>query len=230
MFTPIKSTKVYEQVVQQIKHMIIDGTLKKGDKLPTERELSEQLQVSRASIREAIKSLEVIGLLEARQGAGNYIKESFDEILFEPMSMIFMLESRNPKEIIEIREALELQAVVLAAKNIDNDELDTIKLLVDNIKNCEDEDKNAIYDKRFHYAIAKASKNVLIMSVLNVISSLIDEVIVDSRKKILSKQSNKEKLNDQHDLIYKALKNRNTSEAHEAMKGHFKFIEDYFYI
>lgn len=229
MFTPIKNTKVYEQVVEQIKHMIIDGTLKKGDKLPTERELSEQLQVSRASIREAIKSLEVIGLLEARQGAGNYIKENFDQILFEPMSMMFMLESRNPKEIVEIREALELQAVVLAAKNIDEAELEAIRLLVDNIKNCEDEEVNAAFDKEFHYTIAKASKNVLIMSVLNVISSLIDQVIIGSRKKILSEQANKAGLNNQHELIYTALKNGNGAEAYEAMKGHFKFIEDYFY-
>lgn len=229
MFTPIKNTKVYEQVVEQIKNMIIDGTLKKGDKLPTERELSEQLQVSRASIREAIKSLEVIGLLEARQGAGNYIKENFDQILFEPMSMMFMLESRNPKEIVEIREALELQAVVLAAKNIDEVELEAIRLLVDNIKNCEDEEVNAVFDKEFHYTIAKASKNVLIMSVLNVISSLIDQVIIGSRKKILSEQTNKARLNNQHELIYTALKNGNSVEAYEAMKGHFKLIEDYFY-
>lgn len=230
MFTPIKSTKVYEQVVQQIKQMIIDGTLKKGDKLPTERELSEELQVSRASIREAIKSLEVIGLLEARQGAGNYIKDSFDQLLFEPMSMIFMLESRNPNEIVEIREALELQAVVLAAKNINKIELEEIKLLVDDIKNCEDEEANAVYDKKFHYAIAKASKNVLIMSVLNVISSLIDEVIIGSRKKILSVQANKERLNNQHELIYTALNNGNTNEAYAAMKGHFKLIKDYYYL
>lgn len=230
MFTPIKSTKVYEHVVQQIKQMIIDGILKKGDKLPTERELSEQLQVSRASIREAIKSLEVIGLLEARQGAGNYIKESFDQVLFEPMSMIFMLESRNPNEIVELREAMELEAAALAAKNIDNVELEEIRLLVDKIKNSEDEEITAAYDKNFHYAIAKASKNVLIMSVLNVISSLIDEVIIGSRKKILSVQANKEKLNNQHELIYYALKNGDASEAYEAMKGHFKLIKDYYYI
>ncbi|MFL0267366.1 FadR/GntR family transcriptional regulator [Candidatus Clostridium radicumherbarum] len=230
MFTPIKSTKVYEQVVQQIKQMIIDGTLKKGDKLPTERELSEQLQVSRASIREAIKSLEVIGLLEARQGAGNYIKENFDQVLFEPISMIFMLESRNPNEIVELREGLELEAAALAAKNIDKAELEEIRLLVDKIKNSEDEEITAAYDKSFHYAIAKASKNVLIMSVLNVISSLIDEVIIDSRKKILSVQDNKEKLNNQHEMIYISLKDGNESEAYEAMKGHFKLIKDYYCI
>jgi GntR family transcriptional repressor for pyruvate dehydrogenase complex len=229
MFTPIKNTKVYEQVVQQIKQMIIDGTLKKGDKLPSERELSEQLQVSRASIREAIKSLEVIGLLEARQGAGNYIKESFDQILFEPMSMMFMLESRNPKEIVEIREALELEAVVLAAKNIDENELEEIRLLVEDIKNSGDEEVTAVYDKRFHYTIAKASKNVLIVSVLNVISSLIDVVIVGSRKKILSEQANKARLSKQHELIYTALMNKSSDEAYEAMKGHFKLIHDYYY-
>ena len=70
MFIPIKSTKVYQQVIIQIKDMIDKGTLKKGDKLPSERTLVEQLQVSRASIREALRALEVIGLIECRQGEG----------------------------------------------------------------------------------------------------------------------------------------------------------------
>jgi GntR family transcriptional repressor for pyruvate dehydrogenase complex len=230
MFTPIKSTKVYEQVVDQIKQMIIDGTLKKGDKLPTERELSEALQVSRASIREAIKALEVSGLIESKQGAGNYIRENFDQILLEPLSMMFMLEGSSSKEIVEFREALELQTAVLAAKNITEDELEVIRELVEKIKECDNEDINAIHDKEIHYNIAKASRNVLIMGMLNVISELIDDVIKDSRKKILSEQANKERLNNQHELIYNALKARDASKAYEAMKGHFNLIEDYFYV
>lgn len=228
MFTPIKNTKVYEQVVDQIKQMIIDGTLKKGDKLPTERELSEALQVSRASVREAIKALEVIGLLESKQGAGNYIKENFEQILFEPLSMMFMLEGSTPMEIVEIREALELQTVVSAARNIKADELKYIKDLINKLKECEDEETSIVYDKEFHYAIAKASRNVLIMNVLNVISDLIDEIIKDSRKKILSEKTNRVKLNTQHELIYIGLRDKDANRAYEAMKGHFNLIKEYY--
>ena len=77
MFSPIKNTKVYEQVIDQIKEMINEGTLKKGDKLPSERDLAQQLNVGRTSIREAIRALEVIGLIDCKQGEGNYIKSNY---------------------------------------------------------------------------------------------------------------------------------------------------------
>ena len=82
MFSPIKNTKVYEQVIDQIKNMIDEGNLKKGDKLPSERSLVEQLKISRASIREALRALEVIGLIECRQGEGSYIRTNFQDNLF----------------------------------------------------------------------------------------------------------------------------------------------------
>lgn len=228
MFTPIRSTKVYEQVVEQIKAMIISGILKKGDKLPTERELAEQLQVSRASIREAIRALEVIGLVESRQGAGNYIKESFEQSLFEPLSMMFMLEKGNPHDIYEIREALELQTAMLAAKRITDEEIEILENIIRNIKQCEDEDESVILDKAFHYTIAKASNNVLIISVLDVISQLIDEFIKDSRKKILSGKTKRERLTAQHECIFEAIRQRNPEGAIKAMKGHFDLIEKNF--
>ena len=77
MFKPVKNMKVYEQVVDQIKEMVRVGKIKKGDKLPTERVMAEELQVSRTSIREAMRALEVVGLIESRQGAGNYIREAY---------------------------------------------------------------------------------------------------------------------------------------------------------
>jgi GntR family transcriptional repressor for pyruvate dehydrogenase complex len=76
MLKPIKNTKIYEQVIDRIKGMIADGTLDIGDQLPTERFLAEQLHVSRTSIREALRAMEIIGLIECRQGEGNFVRES----------------------------------------------------------------------------------------------------------------------------------------------------------
>jgi GntR family transcriptional repressor for pyruvate dehydrogenase complex len=230
MFTPIKNTKVYEQVIEQIKKMIIDGTLKKGDKLPTERDLAEQLQVSRASVREALRALDIIGLVESRQGAGNYIRESFENSLFEPMSMMFMLERGTPIEILEFRKVLEIEAASLAASRISDDEVKTLGELVEELKDCREESKSAVIDKQFHFTIAKASKNLLIINILQVISQLIDELIKDSREKILAFEDNQAKLNIQHENLYIAMQNRDTNAAHMAMEAHFKLIEDYFYI
>jgi GntR family transcriptional regulator, transcriptional repressor for pyruvate dehydrogenase complex len=230
MFTPVKNTKIYEQVVQQIKSMIIDGTLKKGDKLPTERDLAEQLQVSRPTVREAMRALEVVGVIESRQGAGNYIKESFENSLFEPLSMMFMLEESNPHDILELRQVLELEIAVLAAERISDEELLILNELVREMKACNSEDINVELDKKFHYTIAKASRNFLIISVLQVISQLIDDFIKDSRRKILSREENRIRLNAQHELMYVALKNKDGSAAYGAVKEHFRLIEEYFYI
>lgn len=228
MFTPIKSTRVYEQVVEQIKQMIIEGTLKKGDKLPTERDLAEQLKVSRTSVREALRALEVVGLVESRQGAGNYIRESFENSLFEPMSMMFLLEKGTPLEILEFRKVLEVEAAVLAAARIEKEEIEVLGILLDKMKACDDEDRSITLDKEFHYTIAKASKNLLIINILQVISQLIDEFIKDSRKKILRFEDNSVKLKVQHEALYNALKNKDVEEALRAINDHFKLIEECF--
>lgn len=227
MFTPVKNTKVYESVVSQIKLMINTGDLKKGDKLPTEREMSEQLQVSRASVREALRALEVIGLIESRQGAGNFIRESFGGALFEPLSIVFTIEKSTGDDIYEIREILELETVKLAAARISEEELKSMEETVEEMINCNDESRNIELDKQFHYTIAKASGNMLIINFLQVISELIDEFIKDSRRKILVEQDNKGRLMRIHYGIYEALKDRNPDKAYDSMKEHFVIIREY---
>lgn len=227
MFSPIKNTKVYEQVIDQIKNMIIKGTLKKGDKLPSERELVEHLQVSRTSIREALRALQIIGLIECKQGEGNYISQSFENGLFEPLSIMFMLQDSDPKEIIEVRKIIEVEAVAIAAQKITNLELESLEILIKALKSSQNEDDNVKIDKKFHYEIAKASRNFIIGNILNAISSLIDSFIKDARKKILIDEKNLEVLVKQHEDIYDALKSRNSKKAAEAMRKHLDFANDY---
>lgn len=228
MFSPIKNTKVYEQVIEQIKNMIIDGTLKKGDKLPSERDLVEHLQVSRTSIREALRALQIIGLVECRQGEGNYIRESFENSLFEPLSMMFMLQKSSSSEIMEIRKIIEVETAALASQRITDEELQHMKILLDTIKSSADEGDKVKADKEFHYEIAKASRNYLIINILNAISSLMDEFIKDARRRILVEEDNREGLVKQHDDIYKGLKSRNPKKASEAMKRHLDFTNEYY--
>jgi len=227
MFSPIKNTKVYEQVIDQIKEMIDKGTLKKGDKLPSERDLVEQLKVSRASIREAIRALEVIGLIDCRQGEGNYIKSSFQDNLFEPLSIMFMLEGRNQEDIWELRKIMEVEASGLAAKRISEEQLKELKEIVESFVNCEDEDINAEIDKKFHYKIAECSGNVLIFNILSTVSNLVDHFIEDARKLILAQQENKDILFSQHEEIYLAMKKHSSTAARKAMREHLDFANKY---
>ncbi|ATD54164.1 FadR/GntR family transcriptional regulator [Clostridium chauvoei] len=227
MFNQVKNTKVYEQIVEQIKSMVEDEILKKGDKLPSERVMAEDLGVSRASVREALRALEVVGLIESKQGAGNYIKEDFGGLISEPLSIMFMLQGSDPIDIFELREVIELETVVLAARKITDTQLEGIKDILNELKENFDEDQNVILDKKFHYMIAEASGNKLIIDVLEVLSQLIDNFIKDSRKNILADTSNKEELDKLHDKLYDAIKNRDESKAHYIMKEHFSLIKRY---
>lgn len=227
MFTPVKNTKVYEQVIEQIKDMVFSGKIKKGDKLPPERELVEQLQASRASIREAIRALQIVGIIECRQGGGNYIKENFEESLFEPLSIMFVLQNSKPIEILELRKVIEVETAALAAEKITKEELEEIAEIIDKMKASSNEEINSELDKEFHHKVAAASRNFLVLSILKAVSFLIDSFIKDARKRILKEKENKEILIQHHENLYKALLNGDGDKAALAMKTHLNFVTDY---
>lgn len=225
MFTPIKNTKVYEQVINQIKEMIQDGTLKRGDKLPSERDLVEQLQVSRTSIREALRVLEIVGIVECKQGEGNFIRTDFNDTLLEPLSIMFMLNDCKLEEIFELRKVIEIETAALSAERITDEELKKIENIVDKIKSSDDEEEKVKLDTQFHYSIAGACQNILIVSIINAVSTLMDYFIKDARKSIIG-DLHKEIIDEQHDNILKALKNHNPYEAVEAMRNHLELINE----
>ncbi len=227
MFMPIKNAKVYEQVIEQIKTMIISGSLQKGDKLPSERELVDQLKVSRTSIREALRALEIVGLIKCKQGEGNFIRDNFDNSLFEPLSLVFMLEKSNKEDIIEVRRIIEVEAAALAAKRITEDQLKNLEYTIDEIKNIEDEKILLKLDKNFHYEIAQASNNFILLNIINSCSTLIDSLIQNARYKIeiMENFDNKQELLDQHEKIYLALKKRDSKLASKLMNEHLEFSE-----
>ena len=227
MFSPIKNTKVYEQVMDQIKEMIDNGVLKKGDKLPSERDLVEELQVSRASIREALRALEVIGLIECRQGEGNFIKSSFQDNLFEPLSIMYMLEGTNPGDILELRKIMEVEAAGLAAKRITDEQLAELKEIMERFENCKDEELNAMIDKELHYKIAECSGNVLIFNILRTVSLLVDDFIKDARRLIIADQDKKKMLLLQHKDMYLAIEMHSSVAARKAMRQHLDYTNKY---
>ncbi|WP_175412989.1 FadR/GntR family transcriptional regulator [Clostridium sp. AWRP] len=227
MFTPIKNTKVYEHVIVQIENMIMDGTLKRGDKLPSERELVDNFKVSRTSIREALRALQVIGLIDSRQGEGNFIKQSFEDSLFEPLSIIFMLQGGKPEEIMEVRKIIEVRTAAIAAEKINDEQLGNLERLANAFKTSKDEKDNVELDKQFHYQIAQVTENFLIKNILNSMSFLMDSFLKEARGKILVNEGNLSVLAAQHIKIYEAIKNHDAKMASEEMKKHLDFTDKY---
>ncbi|MBI4560568.1 MAG: FadR family transcriptional regulator, partial [Candidatus Rokubacteria bacterium] len=104
---PIKSTRIYEEIVRQIRTLISEGKLRSGDQLPPERELAESFKVSRTSVREALRALESIGLIEIRAGEGTFVREISVESLIEPLALVILTQREAVGELFEARRLLE---------------------------------------------------------------------------------------------------------------------------
>lgn len=227
MFKEIAQKKIYLQILDQIKENIIEGNLKKGDRLPSERQWSEQLGVSRATIREAIRALEMIGLVKCKQGEGNFIAENFEDTLTQPLTIMFWLSNGKYNEIQELRRALETEAAMLAAKHMTSEKYEIIENICKAIEIETDETIRATLDKRFHYEIAMASENTLIKNVLASSSALIEALIKDIRVAILLDPHRGALIDQQHRNILLALRKGEPLKAAMAMSQHMDLIDDF---
>ncbi|WP_129595905.1 FadR/GntR family transcriptional regulator [Anaerophilus nitritogenes] len=226
MFIPIKNKKVYQHVIEQIQNMIMKGTLKKGDKLPSERDLVEQLRVSRTSIREALRALEIIGFVESRHGEGNFISGNMDSSFFEPLSVMFMLNEGKPENILELRMIIEVEAAGIAAQKIKEEDIEQLQRLMEEFRQAQNEIDRAKIDKALHYKIAQITENYLIVNLLNAIGSLMELFIKDARRMILKEEEKKEMLMDQHLKICEAIIEKDSKKAVIAMKKHLQTINE----
>ena len=207
-----KQKKAYKIVIDYIKQQIRNRELMIGELLPPERELSEKLGVSRNSIREALKILSVIGVISSRQGAGNYVSCDFDHYLVDTFSMMFILGELDYDQINQIRIGLEMQAYALAVKYADNSEILQMQEYVEKLD-------------RIHYAIAKASRNVLIQNILNALSEVMDVFIEDMRREILRTEERKEMLQEFHKQMVEYLIKRDAKNGQKALMQHFEMID-----
>ncbi|MFT9493792.1 FadR/GntR family transcriptional regulator [Anaerosolibacter sp.] len=226
MFTPIKSKKVYQHVIEQIQVMVMDGTLKKGDKLPAERELAETLGVSRTSIREALRVLEIIGTIESRQGEGNFITASMEKSLFEPLSVMFKIHQGTSLDILELRIIIENEAARIAAERIEQEDMDVLNELIQALAEAKDENESTIIDKEIHYKIAEITGNYLILSVLNAISTLMESFIKEARVRIINWRKERNLLLQQHQEICASIIAKDPDRAYRAMQAHFQSVID----
>lgn len=227
MLSTIKNTRVYEQVIERIKNIIEKGELRCGDKLPSERELCEQLNVSRTSIREALRVLEILGIIECKMGEGNFVKDNFEDSLLEPLSMTFMLHGSKTDEILDIRKFIEPGTAALAAKNINDEQLHEIKDLVNLLNSTENEKKCAEIDKEIHYKIVQASGNYLVSNMMFAVSTLVETYIEDVINNMFQSEENKSKVKKQHEDIVHAIADHNPSGASIAMLKHLEYTNDY---
>lgn len=220
-------SKTYETIINQVKADIIAGKLSAGVKLPPEREMAKKYGVSRTSVREALRTLEILGVVQSIQGSGNFIAADVEKSMIESMSMMFLLQQVDAVQINQLREALEMKAVLLAVEHISDEEIDEIEEIVNKMSESTDEKYTSQLDKSLHYALAAASKNIVIVQILEVLSVIIETHIEHRRSEILTDPRNRKRLQEIHENVVKGIRQRDSGMALDAMTEHFKIISRY---
>ena len=222
MFKPIKKTRVYENIVSEIKNLINQGRLKAGDQLPTERELSETFKVSRTSVREAFRILESQGFLESRPGNGTYVTNNAIDSLVQPLASFILKEKDYQLELFEMRRLLESQLAYLAAERATPEDVTKMeKILSRQEEQIAEGGTGMDADNAFHHALAEATKNRILLHIINTTMEFIDE----SRESYLLGEERAKKSLTHHKKILSAIKAGDRELAAKAMLEHIKDIE-----
>ena len=221
-----KTNKLYEQVADSLLEQIKSGSLKPGDKLHSVEQLALNYDVSRSAIREALSGLRAMGVIEMRQGQGTYVTH-FDANQFVfPVASAFLMKKNDIKNLSEVRKMLEIGAVGLAALNrTEQDLMDMRNALDDMMKSSGEGDLDEKADIVFHMAIAKATKNDMVISLLSSVSDVMVESMREARRLILEERNGDTELYTEHLRIYEAIKNKNVSEAETSMLNHLVAID-----
>jgi GntR family transcriptional regulator, transcriptional repressor for pyruvate dehydrogenase complex len=227
-FKPIKAKKIYEEIVEQIRLLMAGGELKPGDKLLPERELADRLQVSRASVREAIRALEMMGFVEIRPGDGTFVRDRNTDEIIQPLAMFLAVEKSSLLEMFEIRRIFESATAALAAERASTEEVLQLGNALDNmIQSCnvKDSEKGEEYDTSFHYIVAEATHNGLLIRLFRTISEDFSRSISVARRQIYIDEHNPVNIIDQHRRIYDAIKTHEPQRASQAMLEHLNYAE-----
>jgi GntR family transcriptional regulator, transcriptional repressor for pyruvate dehydrogenase complex len=221
-FESIRRNKVYEEVARQLERMILKK-LHPGDKLPSERELAEALGVSRSSIRDAIRSLELVGLVEPRQGAGTVVREISTDVLMNPLTSVLRHKMELVSELLDFRKMLEPPLAARAATHASEEEIAEMEEILRRQDAKFRDGALAIEeDSEFHYGIAMASGNSVVLKLLDVLMDLLR----DTRERSLQVQGRPQKSLAGHRKILTAIKKRDAEAAKAAMRRHLEDVEE----
>jgi GntR family transcriptional repressor for pyruvate dehydrogenase complex len=224
MYKIVRSSRLYEQIVQQVEESIQKGTLKPGNQLPPERELAQQFGVSRTAVREAVKALREKGLVEAYPGRGTFIMDGASYPIRLSLDRMMKLgHAEGSGYLAEVRGILEPEIAALAATRAGEEDLAAMREAVA-VMNDAKKDPEAFIeaDLDFHLALAEAAANPLILSLIDSIVGLLRE----QRMRIFQVEGGPERGQYHHKRVLEAIEHRDPAGAREAMKAHLQQVRE----
>jgi GntR family transcriptional regulator, transcriptional repressor for pyruvate dehydrogenase complex len=222
MYKAVQTSRLYEQIVEQIEASIVKAALKPGDKLPAERELAQQFGVSRTAVREAVKALREKGLVEAYPGRGTFVTSGTPPSIRQTLDRMMRADQQDgTAHLVEVREILEPEICALAAARADQEAIASMReaiAVMDSAKR--DPDAYIEADLDFHLALAEAAANPLILSLIDSIVG----VLRDQRLLIFKVDGGPERGQYHHKRILEAIEHQDPQGARDAMRAHLRQV------
>jgi GntR family transcriptional repressor for pyruvate dehydrogenase complex len=221
-YTPVQTTKVFEQIAGQIEQQILRGDLHSGDRLPTERELSEQFHASRTAVREAMKTLAQKGLVAMRPGRGTTVIDGTSRALRDSLGLMMRVGGRTwSGDLVEVREILEPEIAALAAARATAQDIADLRAAVETMDiHLNEADAYITADNFFHQALARATQNALILPLVEPIMALLSE----QRKRIFAVEGGPQRGQTHHKRILDAVSRHDSEAARNAMHAHLRQV------
>lgn len=216
MLKKVNKNTVATQVINQLTELIRSGELRPGGRLPSEREMAEQLGVSRPPLREALRALEYAGIIETRYGDGIYVKSTDFPTEANPL-FSNILNQYSLEEMIEMRQIVEKAAIELAVERATEEDMDAIRAIQAESKRALNNTENFVEcDFAFHSAVAEAARNSMLFKTVKTMRKMMAEFNRD----LLDSRTFRANVLRQHQAILDALEGRNSVEAVAAMDKH----------
>lgn len=208
------------EVTRRLLDYLLSGDIRPGERLPSERKLAEAFGIGRTILREALKSLTVLGLVEVRQGDGNYLRSTESEFLPKAIEWGLLLGTKTTRDLVEARKLLEVAIVALAASRIDDDSLKVLEGKIVEMAEAKDSVTFVNADVAFHKTIAEATRNETLQQIVNNMLSLLH--VWGSR--VMEVETDYAEIRQQHARILEALRDRNPAAASTAMSDHLSDV------
>jgi len=227
MLKPVLRSTLSDSIIEQIKKLILDGHLKPGERLPSERELGEQLSVGRTSVREALKALSTLGMIR-RTTEGTFINQELPSI-HEHLSYILLYKKTTITEIFETRHLFEIGLAGLAAQRVTDEDIKAMENALTIDKRTDDVESFIKSDLAFHIAIAEAAQNMVLYEMFVTIQHLLFRSHEFYRNKssgqgVVAALMNTARLD--HDRIFEAIRTQNVELAQKSMERHLDAIKE----
>ena len=219
--------KPYQLVIDLVKEEVLHGNLRPGDRLPGERELAEQLGISRNSVREGLRILENMGVTSSQHGAGHYIALNFDESMTEMLSLIYTMKGMGRDDLNQFRYCLEREAMHLAVDYASEQQKIMIGKHLEALLAAETEKDRYEHDMALHMTLIEASRNDYLITTYRALTNVIEDYIPVLRGKIIEGMKSNHKLADTHRMLVMGVVNSDLRTGLEGLSRHFEYIRQF---